>query len=237
MVRGVMRPAFGFATSHDPAPGQRAVSFGHDRVLAFAILVIVVEHQDPVARAIELVRLGGVGIERRELPAVVLGVQHGQPRFVGRVEAARCDRGQQPGRSSFAILPVYGKQHCNRRGWARQCGRPTVCPPATQHGMQARADRCGTPQANAGYVLEPAVMRSHFQSLERVDMQFFVDSFRETMSKTRHGGEQLHRIGRAPQSFELCPVAGAHHLHERRSDATSHAGQPVESCDALVIGD
>ena len=70
-------------------------------------------------------------------------------------------------------------------------------------------------------------MRGCLETVERVDVQFFVDAFRETMTEAGHSGKQLHWIDRATESLELCPVTGSHHLHERGGNATSNAGQAL----------
>ena len=129
------------------------------------------------------------------------------------------------------------EQHRDWRRRALRCGRCAMWAPATQYRMQVRADSGRTPRPDTGHVLQPAVVRSYFERLERVDVQFLVDALRETMTQAGHGGIQLHGIGRAAQPFELCPVAGAHHLHECRGDASSDAGQAIESFEALAIGD
>ncbi len=189
----------------------------------------------------QLVRQRRIGIERGEVPAVPLGVQHRKPGGARGVEAPGCDRGQRARGGPFAVLPVHVEQRGDRRavrsaapGDARLGG--TSWPAARQHGLQAGTYGCRPPRADARHGRESPVVRGKLESFQRVDVQLVVDALGQPMPESGHRGQQRYRVRAAAQAFELHPASGACHLEQRRGDAVPDSRQRLEARHALPFG-
>jgi len=123
------------------------------------------------------------------------------------------------------------RRHGTQGGWRRRADVTTT----NQHGVQVGADRRGAAWADTRHVLEPAVMRSQFESFERIEVQFFVNAFGQAMAEARHHRKQCDGIRGAAQSLELRPVSGADHFDDRRRDASPDVRQAIEAFHPFAI--
>jgi hypothetical protein len=70
---------------------------GHHSALPFRVVVVMEEQDDPIVRAAELVRVGGIREQGGEMPIAARSVQNRQPRFLRGIEAPRGDGRQGSG--------------------------------------------------------------------------------------------------------------------------------------------
>ena len=72
----VVIPAFEFASPDDSFSGQWAPGFGDDRALSFLVVIIIEKHDHPVVGTLQFMGERGIGIQQREVPFIMVGVQY-----------------------------------------------------------------------------------------------------------------------------------------------------------------
>ncbi len=186
-------------------------------------------HHHPVAGAAKVVRAGGVGEQRGEMPGAALRVQHRQPRLAARIEATRRDQGQRAALGLVAIFTIDIQQH----GHIGLDTRALPCRSgAGQHAGKRRTQHCRAPRADAGQRLKPAVVRRDLELFERIDIQTVVNPAGKLWADARHRLEQGFRVDLAAQPLELSPAAGMRHFCDRRGERSPDPGQIGQAVDA-----